>query len=285
MKVREFKLVNEKGQEYSLMDIKNACLLTNPSGLGFQYENQYEQLGNTFVKSISKVSQTKVTGQVNFLKYENYRKLVDFITSSEKIRISYKVPYDTGTREFFKDVSVDMLNKSDKSQNGVLSENISFTSLSLWYEKLQTVYEVGNVDNELRWNFKWDSKFEGYDVRRLQYINTGHVDASIQVVINSNVKNPKIELLINNDIVQTVEINTNIEEDERLLYSSKENEFYIKKIMSDGTEENLLNLDTINFENDILIRIPKNKSAEIRLRADNNITSAYLTIYAYYIAV
>ena len=29
--VREFKLVNEKGQEYSLMDIYNHCLLTDPS--------------------------------------------------------------------------------------------------------------------------------------------------------------------------------------------------------------------------------------------------------------
>ena len=29
--VREFKLINEKGQEYSLMDIYNHCLLTDPS--------------------------------------------------------------------------------------------------------------------------------------------------------------------------------------------------------------------------------------------------------------
>lgn len=29
--VREFYLQNEKGQEYSLMDIKNYCLLTEPS--------------------------------------------------------------------------------------------------------------------------------------------------------------------------------------------------------------------------------------------------------------
>lgn len=32
--VREFKLVNEKGQEYSLMDIYNHCLLTDPSRTG-----------------------------------------------------------------------------------------------------------------------------------------------------------------------------------------------------------------------------------------------------------
>ena len=32
--VREFKLINEKGQEYSLMDIENYCLLTEPSRIG-----------------------------------------------------------------------------------------------------------------------------------------------------------------------------------------------------------------------------------------------------------
>ena len=35
--VREFKLVNEKGQEYSLMDIENHALLTDPAGLGYEY--------------------------------------------------------------------------------------------------------------------------------------------------------------------------------------------------------------------------------------------------------
>ena len=189
MKVREFKLINEKGQEYSLMDIKNFCLLTNPNGLGFQYENQYEQIGNTFVKSISKLGQTIVTGQLNFLKYDNYRKLVDFIVASEKIQLSYKIPYKTGIKEFFKDVSIDLLNKSEKKQNGVFSESINFTSLSLWYEKIQTVYEIQNIENEIRWDFEWDARFSGYDVRKLSFINQGHTDASIQVLINGNVKN------------------------------------------------------------------------------------------------
>ena len=29
--VREFRLINEKGQKFSLMDIYNYCLLTDPS--------------------------------------------------------------------------------------------------------------------------------------------------------------------------------------------------------------------------------------------------------------
>lgn len=55
--VREFKLINDKGQEYSLMDIENYCLMTEPSGLGYGYSTEYEQLGNTFISNLRRVEQ------------------------------------------------------------------------------------------------------------------------------------------------------------------------------------------------------------------------------------
>lgn len=66
--VRKFNLINELGQTYSLMDIENYSLLTAPMGLGYSYETEYEQLGNTFVTSLRKLVQGNITGQLNFLK-------------------------------------------------------------------------------------------------------------------------------------------------------------------------------------------------------------------------
>ena len=60
MAVREFKLVNGKGQEYSLMDIKNYALLTKPTGLGMEYKKEYAQIGNTFIETFSKIVQKKI---------------------------------------------------------------------------------------------------------------------------------------------------------------------------------------------------------------------------------
>ena len=71
--VREFNLINELGQTYSLMDIENYALLTSPMGLGYSYETEYEQLGNTFVTSLRKLVQGNITGILNFLKYDNYK--------------------------------------------------------------------------------------------------------------------------------------------------------------------------------------------------------------------
>lgn len=55
--VREFKLLNESGQGFSLMDIENAVLLTDPSGLGYAYETEYERVGTSFIANARNIAQ------------------------------------------------------------------------------------------------------------------------------------------------------------------------------------------------------------------------------------
>ena len=97
--------------------------------------------------------------------------------------------------------------------------------------------------------------------------------------------NPKIEFYIDGELYQTVTINIDIAEYEKLLYSTKENEFYIRKQNTDGTIEDLYDLDFIDFYNDNVIRLPLNRSCEIKLKADNEVLNAQVTILAYYKAV
>lgn len=283
--VREFKLINEKGQEYSLMDIENYCLLTEPSGLGYSYSGEYEQLGNTFISNMRKIEQGQIEGVVNFLYYDNYKNLVDFIEKSENLKISYKLPFKGGQKEYFKDIEILNLTKTQIQENGVISETITFNCLSLWYEQLTTIYTIEPQTNEIRWDFTWDSKFVDYDTRSLTYINNGHVEAPIVAEINGHVVNPKIQLFIEGELYQEVPFTVEIEEYEKLLYCTKENDFYIKKQNTDGTLESLFSLDVIQFENDNVIRLPKNKSCELRLVADNEILNAQITIFAYYKAI
>ena len=284
--VREFKLVNEKGQEFSFMDIKNYTLLTDPSGLGYGYDTQYQQLGNTFIENMRNVQQGQIIGTVNFLKYENYTNLVNYIESSENLRFSYEIPYSDGTsKEYFKDINIQSLTKTQLQTNGILSETITFDCLSLWYEENTVVYTIEPLSNEIRWDFKWDSKFTDYDTRYLQYINRGHVEAPVYIEIDGQIINPKIELYVEGELYQTVSINTTISQYEKLLYDTRENQFYIGKQNTDGTKTSLFSLDYINFENDNVIRIPKNRSCEVRLTADNEVLSAKITIYSQYKSV
>lgn len=283
--VREFKLVNEKGQEYSLMDIYNHCLLTDPSGLGYSYSTEYEQLGNTFVTNLRKFEQGQISGTANFLSYDNYKNLVDFIEASESLRFSYKIPFQNGQKEYFKDVQIQSITKTQKQINGIISETITFDCLSLWYEENTITYTVEQLENEIRWDFEWDSRFSDYASRTLQYINQGHIEAPVYIEIDGNVVNPVIELYVDGELYQTVEVKTTIAQYEKLIYDTRENQFTIAKQNTDGTLQSLFSLDYINFENDNVIRIPKNKSCEIRLTADNEVLNAQLTIYPRYKAV
>lgn len=285
--VREFKLLNEKGQEYSLMDIKNYCLLIEPEGLGYSYQTEYEQLGNTFVSNLRKIEQGSISGIVNFSNYDNFKQFVDFIEKSESLRLSYKIPFKTGSKEYFKDVNIQSLSKTQIQTNGIISEPIIFDCLSLWYEENTMIYSVGAQDNEIRWDFQWDSKFADYDTRSLTYINKGHVEAPILISIDGHIINPSISLYVEGELVQKVDFIVEINEYEQFLYGTKENYFYIRRQKTDGTFENLFNLDVLpDFQTvDEVIRLPKNKNCEIKLTADNEILSAQITILPQYKAV
>jgi hypothetical protein len=139
--------------------------------------------------------------------------------------------------------------------------------------------------NEIRWDFKWDSKFVNYDTRKLSFVNKGHVEAPILVEIDGSVVNPKISLYVEGELYQEVPLTVEIAEYEKLLYGTKENEFYISRQKTDGTLESLFSLDVIDFYNNNVIILPKNKSCELRLTADNGITNAQITILTFYKAV
>ena len=286
MVVREFKLVNEKGQEYSLMKWDNYCFLSDPSGLGYGYTTDYQQLGNTFVTNLRSFTQGKITGTVNFKSYDNYKALVDFIEASENLRFSYKIPYKSGMiKEYFKDIQISDISKTQMQPNGILTEAVTFDCLSLWYEENTVIYTVEPLTDEIRWDFKWDSRFSDYDARKLQYVNEGHTEAPIYVEMAGHLLNPKIELSIDGEEYQTVEIKTEIQEYEKLIYDSRENQFTIEREKTDGTRESLFNLDCLDITNANVIRLPKNRSCEISLTADNEVLNAQLIIYPRYKAV
>lgn len=285
MLVREFKLLNEKGQEYSLMDLENYCFLSDPSGLGYSYTTEYQQLGNTFLTNLRRIMQGQITGVAKFKNYDNYKKLIDFIESSNSLRFSYKIPYKNGTKEYFKDVQIADIPKSQIQTNGILSETVIFDCLSLWYEENTISYTVEPLSNELRWDFRWDSRFSDYGSRNLSYINEGHVEAPIRAEMNGHLLNPKIILFVDGEEYQTLEVTTEIQQYEKFIYDSRENNFVIEKEKADGTIEKLFSLDYLNIENDNVIRIPKNRSCQITLTAVNEVLNAKLTVYPRYKAV
>ena len=283
--VREFKLVNDKKQEFSLMDIHKFALLTNPSGLGVNFNIDYEKIGNTFVSTSKKIAQNSINAIINFINYDNYKKFIDYIMSSEKLRLVYKVPYEKGAEEFFRDIEIELIGKSEMALNGVISEQITIRTLSLWYKENQTTFFVKVGENDFVWDFKWNPKFVDFESHSFAYMNDGHVDASVKLILNSEAVNPILQVATKDEILQSIKFNTSISNEEQFIYCSKENEFTIEKIDADGNVENLFNLNVIDFENDNVLKIPRNEEVFLKLKSDIDIKRAELIVYTYYLAV
>lgn len=284
MKVRTFLLENEKGQQFRLDDLDEGCFLTSPSNLGLSKKIEFQKIGQTYVEISKEDEQKSPSGTVFFKNYNKYREFIDFTEAANKLKIIYKIPYKTEEKKYYKDIILKKIDKTEKSGKW-LSCPVEFTGVSLWYEENTIEYTISPIENEIRWDFIWDITFNDNNSQNLIYQNIGHVPAPITLEMNGAVSNPIIEIYINDTLYQELRIKTTIAEYEKLIYNSKENEFAIKKIKTDGTEEELFDLDIIDFENDNVIRIPKNKTCEIRLKADNTIENAKLTIFPQYKSV
>ena len=279
--VREFKLINEKGQEFSLMDIENYCLLTDPSGLGYKYSTEYEQLGHIFLTNLRKLEQSTIIGTANFLYYDNFMNFGNFVESAKKLQFVYSVPYKNEKKVFYRDVNIKEIQKSEKQINGVISESVEFECLSLWYEQNETIFKIETYDDEMRYDYKWNSRYIDYNTRAIQFNNRGHVEAPFQVEIDGFVKNPSISIFVDNEEYDSIKIPITIAEYEKILYSSKEGEIYIQKQNTDGTRESLWKNEYIDIKKQNIFKLPLGPS-EIKLTADDDVLNAKLIIYPQY---
>lgn len=283
--VREFKLVNEKGQEYSLMNIEKYCLLSEPEGLGYSYSTQFNQIGDMFVSSLRKIEQGQINGTVNFINYDNYMNFINFIESSKNLKFSYKIPLSNEIgKEYFKDVLIQSITKTQKQLNGILSETVVFDCLSLWYEQNETIFKIENYEDEMRYPFTWNSRYIDYNMRTILFNNKGHIEAPIQVEIDGFVQNPTISIYIDKKEYANIKIPITINEYEKLLYSSKTGDIYIQKQNADGTKTNLWKKQYIDITKQNIFKLPLGIS-EIRLTADDDVSNAKLTVFPQYKAV
>ncbi len=284
--IRNFYFENEKGQRIDCQKVDGNLFLFNVAGLGYEQEIEYSQIGNNFVKNKERTVQNVITGDLEFynMTYDEYETFINFILQSNELRLIY-IPKKSIRKEYYRDIDIVKIDKTEEDDYNVLTCPITINCKSLWYEETTAIYTIEPQNNEIRWDLEWDSRFADYDTRSLQHINRGHVEAPILVEISGHVLNPKLELYVEGELYQIVKIKADIKEFEKLLYGTKENEFYINKQNTDGTITSLFSLDHIDFSNDNVIRLPVGKSCELRITADNEVLNAQVKILTYYKAV
>ena len=207
---------------------------------------------------------------------------MDFVESASKLKIVYKVPFQNGYSEYFRDIDISSIEKGEKGVNGLLTVPVAVNVKSLWYEAKEIVYAIDSVTNELRWDFSWDAIFSTYDVRNIVFDNKGHEDAPFKLELNGEVVSPVITILEDGIEVKKLDLTgLTIDSEETFIYNTRDIEQQIVKTSKSGTTNlfSFLNPNFINF-----MKLRKGVST-IRLEAAGEITSGKLTIYVQYKAI
>lgn len=255
MKVRRFLLENEKGQQFRMDSLNEGCFLTSPSDLGYSYDIDFVQLGFEFIENNRKSEQKKPKGTAYFKTYDKVKEFGDYIESSKKIKWLYAIPFENGEKTYYRDVTIIKLDKTEKVGKW-LACPVEFASKSLWYEQNEITFKIETYEDEMRYPYKWNSRYIDYNTRAIEFNNKGHIEAPIQVEIDGFVENPTISIFIDNIEYASIKIPITINEFEKLLYSSKTGEIYIQKQNTDGTKENLWKKEYIDITKRNIFKLP-----------------------------
>lgn len=255
MKVRRFILENEKGQQFRLDNLYEGCFLTSPSELGYSYSIDFVQSGNEFIENNKKIQQQKPKGTLYFKTYDKIKEFGDFVESSNKLKWLYAIPLKKEEKIYYRDVDILKLEKTEKVGKW-LACPVEFASLSLWYEQKETIFKIESSEDEMRYNYRWNSRYIDYNTRSIEFDNKGHIEAPIQIEISGFVQNPTITILVDGEEYASIKIPITINEFEKFLYSSKKGEVYIQKQNTDGTKENLWKNEYINITNQNIFKLP-----------------------------
>lgn len=139
--VRQVSLMNENGEVINCM--LRSSFFNDLSGLGFDIDTKFLNYGDGFFSPMKRAyKQGSVEGQMSFLNrataYEDYRKLMDWISMSETLRRDRAIrlcyaPYNDD--RYMKDVILASISKGEIDTGGYLTCSISFVGLTPWYRE------------------------------------------------------------------------------------------------------------------------------------------------------
>lgn len=276
--MREFYLKNELGETYNINDLTNmACVLKNEIGYSTKYE--YAQSNNYFFEKSAVLNQKGIELEITFLTnaYKTFQNFIKFIESSKKIFLLNGIKIENKMKYYYRELKVSKIEKIYESLD-LIKCSLSLDFLSLWYEEKNKIITIENLENEIIWDFDWDSVFISENTNII-FENNGHVEAPFLLELSGTLINPVISILQNEKKINELNLSLNLEVEEKLLLSTRDTDIYIYKQLSNGNLENIFNNLDLNKTN--FFKFPIGTSI-MRINADTEITNGKLTIYTEY---
>ena len=291
--MRQFYLINADGQKYNLINDMTRAFLWQPSGLGFQYDKDYMESDGFFFEMNSAVSQTAKTGTLVFFKdpYTQYKSFMDYISSSEGLRLAYS---PKGNTWYYVDIDIEYVEKSEIEENGTLQCSISMlpkTPMYLPYElNIDLSGDLGSSIKQyggLSYAYKYDYTYSNTAVAgEIEFEIPAQMDSGLEITIYGAISSPVMEFYASGEKIGEIDLSSiSILAGDYVKYSSIPTSAGIYQsvsgVVDDITEQIGLNADYPSF-----FLLPPNQTIKAVLQADILTgTSASIKVYEYFMSV
>lgn len=234
VKMREFYLVNGKGNQYSLMDLSH--WLWKPDNLGAKFGSKYEQYDSTFVRTQRIAKPDDIKGTILFTgqdKYGEYAKFVRFL-ASEPLTLVYK-----SDGEYKCNVDIKSIDKSEiDAKTSTLQCSIKFKRLSRWYKHVV----LDNTGDEARtgkkYDYQYDYTYSEYESQTATIQSDSGYDSPVKITILGPAENPRWSHYVDNKLVGTGSVTANIRDGRRLVIDCTTIPYSIKEFDNNGNVMN-----------------------------------------------
>lgn len=271
--MRKFYIINEINERFSLWG--NRVYMVEPSGLGVKFDASYIRVGCSFLQNSKRTAQSNIGGKIEFIDpgaNKRFREFYDFCAAAESLRLIYD-PGD-GT-EYFRDIDIIEVGKTERT-GATLPISVSFACKSPYYLATNNRFTFEAIDDEKRYDYRYDFKYGDYGTYRANIDNDGHNAAPFECVINGYCVNPKIQLNKNGVLLYEAEFPITVGQGEYIRYSSRDGALEATLVSGDK-ETNLMNVLDISKAN--FFKIPVGNS-EIVMTSNSESTNVItITIF------
>ena len=290
--IRKLYFQNEKGERRGLNG-ERGVYAKNLAGLGYSSSDSYADIGSGFFSSSPDVK--NVQHNISFVvvltryPYPEYQDLVNWISAAEKLTLIYD---PAGSGEFYRDITVKFLQKSELVPPGWLELPCSFVCHTPWYSPTPVYLRISKNEgaNVKRYSYRYSSKLrygsDSPNAIRATIYGAGHIPGAFKLAFQGTAVNPVIRLMGNRSgrVYGTCRIAGTFEPGDTLEYSSLYDDAFVAKVRPDGSREDLLS--ALDLRATPFFRLPVNEPSTLSIEADTEITGqASMMIYRYYRSV
>lgn len=269
----KFYIMNENGDRYSLNSPEKG-VFTDPQGFGLEYESSYLKVGDIWTTDSRELVQPEPSGTLVFpvKPYETFQEFLRFINQSASLVLVYQ-PAKL-TTEYFAEIDLISIEKGGY-RKGAFEVPVKFICKTLFYTEEKFEYQIQKTDREIRWDFRWETKFNDANYVYFTFVNNGHVESPFVLSFIGYCKNPEMLVLHNGKEIYKVNFTVEMEATDRLTLSTFDDDLYIE---INGESR----MDVLDFANENFFKLPQG-TTEVYFRCEaghmNDITMSLEKYY------